>query len=313
MAQRCLACGQQCVHTVSHDEVETPHTTAGTCKFVAAYQNEEYICRSCYRNGQRRVVAKVSSSYLGLTTGWSWHCPKCTVVFKQSSLYSLEREKLLETLQAEYVHVWQEQRDPDEAADRNMARRVFEGVKAASGAVVGAAPVQKATAAALGAVKEWTRPAYWATDEEITNCFACASSLHQPSSKHHCRRCGQGFCNRCSLGRHCVPEHGWLKPVRVCDTCLEVLTSEDEMTEAGACENRFNEEQTDEQPFNDDDDEEVCVITDASLSLPSEEQTFGLMPAGVWNSVESSVQVPCSPFLAFLFDYSFLLCIYINI
>ena len=38
---------------------------------------------------------------------------------------------------------------------------------------------------------------------------------------HHCRSCGQGFCDECSSKKKPVPERGWgAEPVRVCDNCF---------------------------------------------------------------------------------------------
>jgi zinc finger FYVE domain-containing protein 1 len=38
-------------------------------------------------------------------------------------------------------------------------------------------------------------------------------------NKHHCRACGEGFCEDCSSNVMPVPERGWMAPVRVCDKC----------------------------------------------------------------------------------------------
>ncbi len=40
-------------------------------------------------------------------------------------------------------------------------------------------------------------------------------------SKHHCRKCGNGVCDRCSKTFMPVPSRGWDNPVRVCDKCVE--------------------------------------------------------------------------------------------
>ena len=42
---------------------------------------------------------------------------------------------------------------------------------------------------------------------------------------HHCRACGEGFCDDCSERCAPVPERGWGdSPVRVCDHCYEEKT-----------------------------------------------------------------------------------------
>lgn len=41
--------------------------------------------------------------------------------------------------------------------------------------------------------------------------------------KHHCRCCGQLFCQKCSSKKSTIPKFGIEKPVRVCDNCCNIL------------------------------------------------------------------------------------------
>ena len=41
--------------------------------------------------------------------------------------------------------------------------------------------------------------------------------------KHHCRCCGQLFCQKCSSKKSTIPKFGIEKPVRVCDNCYSIL------------------------------------------------------------------------------------------
>ena len=41
--------------------------------------------------------------------------------------------------------------------------------------------------------------------------------------QHHCRACGQIFCNKCSAKTSIVPKFGIEKEVRVCDACFDKL------------------------------------------------------------------------------------------
>ena len=59
------------------------------------------------------------------------------------------------------------------------------------------------------------------SDDLITNCCVCQLEFDILNSKHHCRSCGQGVCDECSLQRRPVPDRGWQYPVRVCDNCLK--------------------------------------------------------------------------------------------
>ena len=71
-----------------------------------------------------------------------------------------------------------------------------------------------------GKVVESARPEYWVPDEEITQCHKCMQQFGDGvgvGGRHHCRACGQGFCDKCSEQRLVVPSRGWEYPVRVCD------------------------------------------------------------------------------------------------
>lgn len=52
-------------------------------------------------------------------------------------------------------------------------------------------------------------------------CYKCEKKLTE-EQKHHCRACGQGFCDDCTSKRRAVPERGWNNTVRVCDECFNV-------------------------------------------------------------------------------------------
>ena len=51
-------------------------------------------------------------------------------------------------------------------------------------------------------------------------CHGCQKVFEEADRKHHCRSCGEGFCQPCSSHRMPVPERGWgNSPVRVCKAC----------------------------------------------------------------------------------------------
>uniref|UniRef100_A0A8C5BSE0 WD repeat and FYVE domain containing 2 n=1 Tax=Gadus morhua TaxID=8049 RepID=A0A8C5BSE0_GADMO len=45
--------------------------------------------------------------------------------------------------------------------------------------------------------------------------------------QHHCRKCGQAVCGKCSSKRSTIPLMGFEFEVRVCDSCHESITEED--------------------------------------------------------------------------------------
>ncbi|CAD6197508.1 unnamed protein product [Caenorhabditis auriculariae] len=58
----------------------------------------------------------------------------------------------------------------------------------------------------------------WADGPE---CFRCRTAFSFMTRKHHCRACGQIFCDRCSQREMTLPQFGIEKEVRVCDACFE--------------------------------------------------------------------------------------------
>lgn len=61
----------------------------------------------------------------------------------------------------------------------------------------------------------------WADDSEVNDCNNCHKGFNITVRKHHCRNCGQIFCNECSSKSTAVGNSK--KPVRVCDPCYKEL------------------------------------------------------------------------------------------
>ncbi|GLH09817.1 Uncharacterized protein GBIM_14864 [Gryllus bimaculatus] len=61
----------------------------------------------------------------------------------------------------------------------------------------------------------------WAEDADVTKCTLCHREFTMLLRKHHCRNCGQIFCNECSSKTAAVVSNK--KPVRVCDSCYTEL------------------------------------------------------------------------------------------
>jgi early endosome antigen 1 len=62
----------------------------------------------------------------------------------------------------------------------------------------------------------------WADDAIVTSCLSCNKEFTLTVRKHHCRHCGQIFCNECSSRSASMPS--CKKPARVCDSCFDELT-----------------------------------------------------------------------------------------
>lgn len=56
-------------------------------------------------------------------------------------------------------------------------------------------------------------------------CSKCYSAFGMIMRKHHCRNCGQVFCDKCSSKSCPIPKYGMNDDVRVCDDCFDKLNT----------------------------------------------------------------------------------------
>merc|ERR1712130_942873 len=63
----------------------------------------------------------------------------------------------------------------------------------------------------------------WVPDESIMNCTDCQIEFTFLNRRHHCRLCGQIFCDACSNPK--VGISGFPAPVRVCVQCINSKTT----------------------------------------------------------------------------------------
>nr|XP_006814774.1 PREDICTED: hepatocyte growth factor-regulated tyrosine kinase substrate-like isoform X2 [Saccoglossus kowalevskii] len=54
-------------------------------------------------------------------------------------------------------------------------------------------------------------------------CHRCRVEFGMMQRKHHCRHCGQVFCNKCTSKSSTIPKFGIEKEVRVCEACHDKL------------------------------------------------------------------------------------------
>lgn len=59
---------------------------------------------------------------------------------------------------------------------------------------------------------------------EGDNCYRCRVEFGVFTRKHHCRACGQIFCDKCSNKQMLLPQFGIEKKVRVCEACFDKKT-----------------------------------------------------------------------------------------
>lgn len=62
---------------------------------------------------------------------------------------------------------------------------------------------------------EW-RP-YWMPNAQASSCIKCETPFSMFLRKHHCRKCGEIFCDNC-WGKE-IYVNAYHKFAKVCDTC----------------------------------------------------------------------------------------------
>lgn len=61
---------------------------------------------------------------------------------------------------------------------------------------------------------------HWVPDEAVAKCTACATDFNAFVRRHHCRNCGDIFCDKCTHGRIALTADENAQRVRVCDRCM---------------------------------------------------------------------------------------------
>eukprot|EP01133_Synstelium_polycarpum_P020517 gene20517-24628_t len=65
----------------------------------------------------------------------------------------------------------------------------------------------------------------WVDDSDVHNCTRCKTSFSLLVRRHHCRRCGLVFCQKCSSNNVKIPQLNYnFVPVRVCDGCYRMVS-----------------------------------------------------------------------------------------
>ncbi|CAD5227411.1 unnamed protein product [Bursaphelenchus xylophilus] len=72
------------------------------------------------------------------------------------------------------------------------------------------------------------------------SCFRCRVEFGVFTRKHHCRNCGQIFCDKCSNRQMVLPQFGIEKEVRVCEACYTKKSQEAQKNELQKLESALN-------------------------------------------------------------------------
>nr|CAD7424228.1 unnamed protein product [Timema monikensis] len=228
---KCLSCEQRCEMSMGHLTENLDHSCSSRCKYQHQYENCTYICKTCHTNGQEVIVipkltSSSESSWFGLAkfawSGYVIECPNCGEIYRSRQFWYGNKNPEDSAVRTEIKHVWPGSKMAL-VASQNAAQKVLDGVTYISEAVanVGSPPTRLISSW----VADQIAPKYWRPNHEIKHCHACRTVFAVNASKHHCRSCGEGFCENCSSKTTAVPDRGWHSPVRVCDTCFKQVSA----------------------------------------------------------------------------------------
>ncbi|MBN3304972.1 ZFYV1 protein, partial [Amia calva] len=224
----CLSCGSGCKNSMNHTREGVCHEAKHRCRYSVHYDNRVFTCKACYEAGKEVIVvpktsASSDSPWLGLAryawSGYVIECPNCGVIYRSRQYWFGNQDPVDTVVRTEIQHIWPGS-DGFLKDNNNAAQRLLDGVNFM------AQSVSELSVKPAKAVTSWLTdqiaPAYWKPNSLILKCHKCSITFQDNDTKHHCRACGEGFCDCCSSKSRPVPERGWgLAPVRVCDSCFE--------------------------------------------------------------------------------------------
>uniref|UniRef100_A0A6Q2Z549 FYVE-type domain-containing protein n=1 Tax=Esox lucius TaxID=8010 RepID=A0A6Q2Z549_ESOLU len=232
----CLSCSSGCKNSMNHLGEGLCHEAKHRCRYSPQHDNRVYTCKACYEDGKEVVVipktsASSDSPWLGLAryawSGYVIECPNCGVIYRSRQYWFGNQDPVDTVVRTEIQHIWPGV-DGFLKDNSNAAQRLLDGVNFM------AQSVSELSVKPAKAVTSWLTdqiaPAYWKPNSLILTCLKCQEVFQDNDTKHHCRACGEGFCDACSSKATPVPERGWgPAPVRVCDACYELrVTHTDE-------------------------------------------------------------------------------------
>ncbi|KAI6661097.1 hypothetical protein LOD99_13819 [Oopsacas minuta] len=257
---RCLACGARCEKGTNHHLEKIPHLTRQRCKYTHQFDNKVFTCIICFENGNECIVipqtaASNTSAWSGLAqymwAGYVLECKKCGVIYKSRQYWYGNREPTEKAARTEIRHVWEGDVGIGGNTSHNIGRRLMDGVSNISQQV----STSSSTATMTSWLTDQMAPSYWVANKETDTCHDCDKHFLPGETKHHCRACGNIFCEDCSDQLMPVPELGWgTIPVRVCRKCY--TTRETAQTKP-------------EININDSDDDDFALIEHPPVEVPN--------------------------------------------
>ncbi|MGH0124442.1 UNVERIFIED_CONTAM: hypothetical protein FKN15_073057 [Acipenser sinensis] len=194
----CLSCGSGCKNSMNHVREGVCHEAKQRCRYSPQYDNRIYTCK------------------------YVIECPNCGVIYRSRQYWFGNQDPVDTVVRTEIEHIWPGS-DGFLKDNNNAAQRLLDGVNfmAQSISELSVKPAKVVTSW----LSDQIAPAYWRPNSEILKCHKCGCPFQDNDTKHHCRACGEGFCDNCSSKSRPVPERGWgLGPVRVCDVLISELS-----------------------------------------------------------------------------------------
>uniref|UniRef100_A0A3B3BD17 Zinc finger, FYVE domain containing 1 n=1 Tax=Oryzias melastigma TaxID=30732 RepID=A0A3B3BD17_ORYME len=212
----CLSCGSGCKQSMNHLKEGLDHEAKHRCCYSAQCSGSELLFYAW--------------------SGYVIECPHCGVIYRSRQYWYGNQDPVETVVRTEIQHVWPGS-DGFLKDNNNAAQRLLDGVKLISQSV------SELSVTPAKAVASWLTdqiaPPYWKPNSLILKCHKCSQEFQPNSTKHHCRACGEGFCDACSSKSRPVPERGWgPAPVRVCDACFHSPEIPNEVLEAVSEEER---------------------------------------------------------------------------
>lgn len=136
---------------------------------------------------------------------------------------NLEQEKgKTSRLQTEIQHLLEVKREHESLQSRHLQmKQLCEEQEKALAELGSHLSQSKLKMEDLKEAQQMMKEAQWADDREVNDCKQCNKPFSVSRRKHHCRNCGEIFCNECSSTKMPLPSSA--KPVRVCDDCSTKL------------------------------------------------------------------------------------------
>ncbi|CAF4506664.1 unnamed protein product, partial [Rotaria magnacalcarata] len=151
-------------------------------------------------------------------SGFVIECPYHSEIYRSRKHWYGNNEPK-DVTRVEVIHMWPGE-DNNRVASDVTPRKFIE-------MVVYAGSYLSAPTKMLGEmVANQVAPSYWVPNKDVQECSSCKLVFGYNHSKHHCRACGNVFCDTCTTHRAIVLLVDIKTPKRVCNECFERIQSE---------------------------------------------------------------------------------------